>query len=442
MILCEEHRIKRCRQNELFKAIDSYCYSAKNLSNSVQYLICQCYRIHQKLKNLDILETWEKEMLSQINTAIMDYNSLRDESRWLKCVRQDNGYIADAYFLSWYMKTQDVYKAMPYSTCSQICIQEKCREWKSFYRALAVYKKAPDKFLGCPKRPGYLDSRKGRGALVITSQNFSVDMDGAVTMPGFLKGITIKARHKNVRQIRIRTDKSGIRILLMYGQETKKKDDNGSVMGIDLGVDNLVTAGLSNGEPFIINGRPLKSMNRYYNKKKAALQEIAKISNHLDITKRIERLTEKRNRKVKDYLHKVSAKVIALAEENGVGHIVIGNNRGWKQKVELGKRTNQTFAAIPYKMLIDMICYKAELSGTKVSIVKESYTSGTSYLDGETPDALRYDNKRRIRRGMFKSNKGILINADVNAAYQIMKAGGIHNLPVKEREKVVRLNVA
>ncbi len=148
------------------------------------------------------------------------------------------------------------------------------------------------------------------------------------------------------------------------------------------------------------------------------------------------------NRKVKDYLHKASAKVIALAEENGVGHIVIGNNRGWKQKVELGKRTNQTFVSIPYKMLIDMICYKAELSGIKVSIVKESYTSGTSYLDDETPDALSYDNKRRIRRGMFKSNKGILINADVNAAYQIMKAGGIQNLPVKEREKVVRLNVA
>ncbi len=90
-------------------------------------------------------------------------------------------------------------------------------------------------------------------------------------------------------------------------------------------------------------------------------------------------------------------------------------------------------------MLIDMICYKAELSGIKVSIVKESYASGTSYLDGESPDALSYDNKRRIRRGMFRSNKGILINADVNAAYQIIKAGGIKELPVKEKEKVTTL---
>ncbi len=442
MILTEEHRIKRCHQKELFKIIDEYCYRAKNLSNSVQYLICQCYRIHQKLKNLDLPEVWEQEMITGINAAIMDYNHLRDESKWLKCVSKDNGYIADAYFLSWYMKTQDVYKAMPYSTCSQICIQDKCREWKSFYKALAAYKKAPDKFLGCPKRPSYLDSKNGRSALVVTSQNFSVEADGTVTMPGFLKGITIRARHKNVRQIRIKTDKCGIRILLMYDQKVKKHNDNGCIMGIDLGVDNLVTASLSNGEPFIINGRPLKSMNRYYNKKKAALQEIAKKSNHLDTTARLERLTEKRNRKVKDYLHKASAKVITLAKEKGVGHIVIGNNRGWKQKVDLGKRTNQTFVAIPYKMLIDMICYKAELSGIKVSIVKETYTSGTSYLDRESPDASHYDNKRRIRRGMFRSNKGILINADVNAAYQIMKAGGIQRLPVKEKEKVVRLNVA
>ncbi|MCR4587769.1 MAG: transposase, partial [Lachnospiraceae bacterium] len=91
---------------------------------------------------------------------------------------------------------------------------------------------------------------------------------------------------------------------------------------------------------------------------------------------------------------------------------------------------------------IDMICYKAELSGIKVSVVRENYTSGTSYLDGESPDASYYDNKRRIRRGMFRSNKGILINADVNAAYQIMKVGGIQRLPVKEREKVIRFNVA
>jgi putative transposase len=156
----------------------------------------------------------------------------------------------------------------------------------------------------------------------------------------------------------------------------------------------------------------------------------------------MERLTERRNNKVKDYLHKASRKVITLAKKCSVNHIIVGNNKGWKQNVELGKRTNQTFVSIPFRMLIDMICYKAQLSGIKVSVVKESYTSGTSYLDDEIPDKDFYDSSRRVKRGMFKSNRGILINADVNAAYQIMKVGGYKDLSVKEKEKVIRLNVA
>ena len=277
----------------------------------------------------------------------------------------------------------------------------------------------------------------------ITSQNFSIDEDDRITMPGFIKEIKLKAKHRSVRQIRIKTDKNSIRIMLMYEQETESIGSDGNIMGIDLGVDNLVTASLSSGgTPFIINGRPLKSINRYYNKRKGLLQEIAKRSNRLDITNRMERLTEKRNNKVKDYLHQASRKIIELAKTSNVNHICIGNNRGWKQKVELGKRTNQTFVSIPYRMLIDMIRYKAELIGIKVSVVKESYTSGTSYLDGEIPEKNFYDATRRVKRGMFKSNKGTLINADVNAAYQIIKAGGYKNLPIKEKEKVIRLNVA
>ena len=443
MILTENHRIKRTRHKELFKEIDAYCYCAKNLSNSVQYLICQCYRIHRKLKNGEMPDPWEQEMIDDINHAVAAYNTGRDEKKRLKPVDADNSFIADAYFLSWHMKTKEVYKAMPYATCSQICIQEKCREWKSFYKARTAFGKNPDRFPGSPKRPGYLDPQKGRGALVITSQNFSVAENGQITMPGFLKGIKITARHRNVRQIRIRTDKNGIRIMLMYEQAAEKPDDRRTAMGIDLGVDNLVTAGLSSGgAPVILNGRPLKSINRYYNKRRARLQEVAKKSNRLDITNRMERLTEKRNHKIKDYLHKTSRKVIEIAKTNGVGHIVIGNNRGWKQKVELGKKTNQTFVSIPYRMLIDMICYKAQLAGIRVSIVKESYTSGTSYLDGENPEKSSYNIGRRIKRGLFRSNTGILINADVNAAYQIIKAGGYRDLPIKKKEKVTRLNVA
>ena len=184
MILTENHRIKRNKHKELFKKIDAYCYRAKNLSNSVQYLICQCYRIHQKLKNGEIPDQWEQELIDNTNHSITAYNDGREEKKKLKRVDADNGFVADAYFLSWHMKTWDVYKAMPYATCSQICIQEKCRQWKSFYQEKKEYLKDPDKFLGVPRKPGYLDPMKGRDSLVITSQNFSIDEDDRITMPG------------------------------------------------------------------------------------------------------------------------------------------------------------------------------------------------------------------------------------------------------------------
>ena len=131
-----------------------------------------------------------------------------------------------------------------------------------------------------------------------------------------------------------------------------------------------------------------------------------------------------------------------LAEASGVGVIVIGNNHGWKQNSDMGNKTNQNFVSIPYKMLVDMISYKARLVGIEVRIVSESYTSGTSYLDGEIPDAAYYDRNRRIRRGLFRSNSGICINADVNAAYQIIKLGSIREVRIKEREQITKLKVA
>jgi len=444
MILTEEHRIKVGKRNkDLFQKLDAYCYAAKNLSNTVNYIISQSQRISRKLRSGEILTSVEKALVYQLNCGIYQYNKCRPGKPALRYIDEGNGYIADAYFLSWYLKSRKIYKEMPYATCGQICIQEKCREWKSYHKALSEYKRNPDKFMGYPKQPGYLDPKSGRGWLVITSQNFSVSGDGSVRMPGFLKGIHIKARHGSARQIRILAKNKSIKIQLMYEAEEKKEKNQNGVMSIDLGVDNHMTAVTNTAAaPVIINGRPVKSMNQFYNKRKSILQETAKKSNRCDRTARMEKLTEKRNRKIKDYLHKASRRIVTLAEENGIGTIIIGNNRGWKQEVSMGKKTNQNFVSIPYSMLMNMITYKAEQAGIEVRIVRESWTSGTSYLDAETPDNRHYDKSRRISRGMFQSNEGKRINADVNAAYQIMKVAGVTTPTIKEKECVRRLNVA
>ena len=442
MILSEEHRIKKHNNKKLLHEIDDYCYKVKNLSNSVNYLIKQCYRIHTKIKKGKTLEEWEDELIRAINSGITEYNLGRSEVKRLRYIDTDNGYIADAYFLSWYLKGTEVYKDVPYATCSQICIQEKCREWKSFYRATAEYGKDPKKFKEHPHVPGYLNPKTGRGSLVITSQNFKVDEAGNVTMPKFLSGIHIRARHGNVRQIRIKIFKNSILISLMYEKEEKQICGT-KVMGIDLGVNNLLAAAWdSEDRPVIINGKPLKSINQYYNKARAHMQKEAKVYNGKHSTKRLNKLTAKRNRKIKDYMHKASRKIVDMAVSSGVGLIVIGTNHGWKQEVHMGNITNQNFVSIPYKTLINMIEYKARLEGIEVKTVRESYTSGTSYLDGEKPDRAHYDKARRVERGLFKSNTGILINADVNAAYQMMKLGDTRAIPIKTGEQIIKIKAA
>lgn len=443
MILSEEHSIRRLSCRKIYEEIDGFCYHSKNLHNQTNYLITQCGRISRKLKEGSPLEEWESAMLEQVNSGISAYNESRPGKKEMQHISGQNGFLADAYFLSWYLKAEENYKAMPYATCAQICIQEVCRNWKAYYRSLQAFRKAPSKMTGCPRRPGYLDKKTGRNALVLTYQNIRVRGDGVISFPSFMKGITIRSRHTGIRQVRILTEPDRIRILLMYEQKEAENTKASGCMGIDPGVNNLLALSMDTAaEPVLINGKPLKSINQYYNRRKADLASRAKKANGADMTNRIRRLTAKRNRKVKDYLHKASRMVIRIAQENGIGTIIIGRNAGWKQEAGMGKKTNQTFTSIPHWKLIQMICYKAELAGIRVITVDESYTSGTSYHDSEQPEERYYRKSRRVKRGLFLCDDGYAINADINAAYQMMKkAGNGHGLP-KGAEKVTRMNVA
>ena len=143
--------------------------------------------------------------------------------------------------------------------------------------------------------------------------------------------------------------------------------------------------------------------------------------NGKNYTNRLHQLTRKRNFKIEDALHKISRFIVGVALENDITTIVIGNNKNWKQSISLSRRTNQSFVTIPHQKLIEQIVYKAQLQGIRVIRTEESYTSGTSFLDGESPVKEFYDKKRRIYRGLFRSNQGVFVNADVNAGYQIMK---------------------
>jgi len=156
-------------------------------------------------------------------------------------------------------------------------------------------------------------------------------------------------------------------------------------------------------------------------------------------------LTRKRNHKIDDYMHKASKYVIEYAISMGTNTIVIGNNKEWKQASKLSKIVNQSFVGIPQKRFIEMIQYKAQDIGLNVILQEESYTSVTSFLDREEPVKANYNKARRITRGMFISDRGIRINADVNGSYQILMkvfpnafAEGIEGVALHP----VRVNVA
>lgn len=230
----------------------------------------------------------------------------------------------------------------------------------------------------------------------------------------------IKATKETVKQVRILPRNNHFVIEVVYEQECLPERTDGIISALDLGINNLVTVAFSDGkEPFIINGRPLKSINQYYNKKLAFLR--SRLADEQWTSKNIKKLTHKHNNKINDYIHKASH---ALAEEllkREVRLLIIGHNSNWKRSINIGRQNNQNFHQIPHTKLIKKIRYKCELRGIKVLIQEESYTSKCSFLDLE--EIVKHDIYlgKRIKRGMFKSYLGKLINADLNAAYNIMR---------------------
>lgn len=320
------------------------------------------------------------------------------------------------------------YANMPTAQSAQQTLRLLDANWKSFFKSVKDWSKNKDKYSGRPKLPKY---KPKDGQMVLVTTNQQVKQRGnLLTFPKSFHGFTIKPRcvtldnFETLNQVRIIPCNQVFCVEIVYSITINDTPlhDNGRIMSIDLGLDNLATIVTNTGlQPIIVNGKGLKSHNQYYNKKMAHYQRIAKQMNGKNYTNRLHQLTRKRNFKIEDALHKISRFIVDTALSNQITTIVIGNNHGWKQSISLGRQINQSFVTIPHQKLIDEILYKAKLHGIRVIITEESYTSGTSFLDGELPTKEVYDKKRRIHRGLFRSGKGALINADVNAGYQIMK---------------------
>ncbi|GAB6890877.1 RNA-guided endonuclease InsQ/TnpB family protein [Geobacillus stearothermophilus] len=341
------------------------------------------------------------------------------------------------------LKHEQVYKELPAQTSQQI-LRLLDKNWKSFFKAIKDWIKNKEKYLGKPKLPKY-KKKNGRNVVIFTNQQCKIK-DGYIKFPKTDLKLKTKVI-EGLQQVRIVPKGSIYVIEVVYKKEIPNMiRESNRVVGIDLGLDNFVTMVNNIGEtPIVINGKGIKSINQYYNKQKAYFQSILKKQNGLDWSKRLEKLTLKRNNKIKDFMHKASRHVVDWCVKHNIDTIVIGKNDNWKQEVDLGKRLNQAFVQIPYDMFIHQLQYKAEEQGVRVIVTEESYTSKCSFLDMEEIKKQKQYKGKRIKRGLFQSEKGILINADVNGAYNIIRkvfpkafADGIEGVGLHP----VKLNVA
>lgn len=322
------------------------------------------------------------------------------------------------------MKSHEAYKALPAKVAQQV-LRTLDKNWRSFFKAIAEWRERPEKFLGRPCLPKYKDKQKGRNLLIYTIQALSKPaLRQGYIVPSML-AIRIATKHQHVDQVRIIPRHGFYGVEVIYEQEPVQADVDPSLYaGIDSGVDNLATL-TSNKKGFvprIVNGRPVKSINQFYNKRKAELDEkLMKMDASRRSSHRLARLTTKRTRRITHYLHTASRRIINLLVDEGIGTLVIGKNVNWKQEVEMGKRNNQQFVAIPHARFIEMLAYKAELVGIQVILTEESYTSKCSFLDNEPLKKLESYAGKRVKRGLFRAADGRLINADVNASGNIIR---------------------
>lgn len=447
MLINRSKQIQINKSHSYYKLIDELCFKSKNIYNYGNYIMRQIFIITSKLNNNKEVTLEEQEYLIWINSQVDNFNEYKENNlqkkkssskykekykntkhKLYKYFDKDNRF--PTYdFIEFICKYSEPFTDLG-SQCSQSTLKVLDKNWKSFFKGIKDWSDNKEKYLGRPKLPKY-KKKDGRFPLYIANNQCRFEDDYLYFSWNPLKPLnnTIKTNidiSKNkLMQVRFIPRNNVYIMEIVYQTEIPDIDitkDPTKICGIDLGINNFATLTNNIGaKSIVINGKILKSINQYYNKQLAYYRSILKKTNNKDWSNRLDTLTLKRFNKIKNYMHKASKLTIEYCVENNIDTIVIGNNQGWKQESNMSKKVNQTFVQIPYEIFINMVKYKAENVGINVIITEESYTSGTSFLDNELPCKEYYNKSRRIYRGLFKSNNNILINADVNGSYQIIK---------------------
>ena len=376
MNLTETHQIRP--NHKLYSICDELCFKSKNLYNAALFEFRQSY--------------FDKE---------------EDTLTWQNINRIFN------------QSNQFDYRELP-SKVSNTVLKKLGNNISSFWSLV----KKPD-YNKKVRLPKYLHKTDGRFIVEFNKQTFSNkrDEDNNLIICKSSLNLTIPTKVDNPQQIRI-IPKTGCYVIeVIYEIKENKAKQNQRVAAIDLGVNNLATVVTNDGDnPILISGKKIKSINQYYNKMTSKRKSL--LPYNVFTSKSLDRLWLKRNNKISYEIHKVTKFLANYFDERDVSKVIIGNNSGWKNEINLGKRNNQNFVNIPYTKFINQLAYKCKLLGITVIAREESYTSKASFLDyDEIPnykdETIPKFSGKRIKRGLYKSTTR-KINADVNGAYNIM----------------------
>ena len=359
------------------------------------------------------------------------------------------------------LKDSPNYKMLNSNMAQQI-LKEVDGSFKSFFGLLKLAKKGKYAFKDC-KLPHYLP-KDGFVTLVIGFVRLNEDrliLPYSQMYKKTYKPVEIKIppilADKRIKEIRI-IPKLGARffeIQYTYEAECIQRNLNkNNALALDLGVNNLVTAVSSEGRSFIIDGRKLKSVNQWFNKENARLQGIKdRQGDKRRTTNRQKILAGKRNRQVNDYMSKAAKKIINYCIAHDIGTLVVGYNETFQRNTDIGRQNNQNFVNIPYGKLRSKLECLCELNGIAFVKQEESYTSKASFWDKDVIPVYNADNPqkyhfsgKRVQRGLYKTSDGMLLNADVNGALNILRKSSVVDLTVLygrgEVDTPVRIRVA
>lgn len=300
------------------------------------------------------------------------------------------------------MHNEDCFKSLHNTKTAKQTIRKCLTDWSNFKKALRAFQVDPS--FRKPKPPYY---KKELAQVIFYKETILGGQSGRdlTEIVPTNKCFSVPSTRK-FKQVVITPKTFGFVIDVQYEVLTPPKGNAEGVYCIDIGLNTLAAITSDRHSPLLVNGRIIKSINQWYNKRHT------------------KHASQKRYWRLENYFHHVSKMIVSNCLKHGIGKIIIGKNDGWKSGMNLGKKTNQNFQSVPFWKLIQKISYKAELAGIEVVFTEESYTSKASFLDRDPLPAYEKGvshvfSGKRVKRGLYRTTNGREVNADVNGSANI-----------------------